>query len=78
MRVNVSLEERFDALMRQHELMFGESVVPPNRRCSKCQGLGHKTSVCPNKEFITFAQLEAAMEEENEEENERDHELEET
>jgi len=50
--------------------MFGVSLVPPNkpnlapvsmRRCSKCQGLGHKTSVYPNKEFISLAQLEAAM-----------------
>jgi len=28
----MSLEERFDAFKKQHELMFGESVVPPNRR----------------------------------------------
>ena len=81
----MSLEERFDALMRQHELMFGVSLVPPNkpnlapvsmRRCSKCHGLGHKTSVCPNKEFITLAQLEAAMVEENEDKS--DHTLKET
>ena len=49
-------------------------------RCSKCQGFGHTSSVCPNKEFITLAEWEAAMEEENEEEHEHesDHELEET
>ena len=85
----MTLEERFDALMRQHELMFGESLVPPNKpnpaplsikRCFKCQGLGHTPSDCPNKEFITLAEWEAAIEEENEEKNEdeRDHELEET
>jgi len=85
----MSSEERFDALMRQHELMFGESLVPPNRpnlapmsikRCSKCQGLSHTPLNCPNKEFITLAEWEAAMEEENEEKNEdeHDHELEET
>ena len=50
------------------------------KRCSKCQGFGHTSSVCPNKEFITLAEWEAAMEEENEEEHEHesDHELEET
>ena len=62
------LEERFDALMRQHELMFGESLVAPNKRCSKCRGLGHTPSVYPNKAIVTWAEWEAAMEEENEEE----------
>jgi len=61
----MSLEERFDAVMRQHEVMFGESPVPPNRpnlapmsikRCFKCEGLGHTSSDCPNKEFITLAE----------------------
>ena len=85
----MTLEERFDALMRQHELMLGESLVPPNRpnlnpmsikRHSKCQGFGHMPLDCPNKEFITLAEWEAAMEEENEakSEDERDQELEET
>jgi len=77
---SMSLEERFYALIRQHELIFGESLVLTNKRCSKCQGLGHTPSVCPNKAIITLAEWEAAMEEENEEKNEdeRDHELEET
>jgi len=64
----MSLEERFYALMRQHELMFGESLVAPNKRCSKCRGLGHTPSVYPNKAIVTLAEWEAAMEEENEEE----------
>jgi len=59
------LEERFDALMRRHALMFGESLVSPHtpnlapmsvKRCSKCQGFGHTSSNCPNKEFITLAE----------------------
>jgi len=67
----MSLEERFDALVRQHELMFGESLVPPNKpnpapmtieRSSKFQGLGHTPWDSPNKEFITFAEWKAAME----------------
>jgi len=37
------------------------------RRCSKCQGFGHTPSDCPNKEFITLAEWEVAMEEEKEE-----------
>ena len=85
----MSFNERFDALMRQHELMFGKSLVPRNRpslapmrnkRCCKCQGFGHSSSDCPDKEFITLPEWEAAMEEENAEENEdkSDHELEET
>ena len=88
MNPNIRLEERFDALVRQHESMFRVSLVPPKkpnlapksmRRYSKCQGLGHKTSVCPNKEVFTLAQVQAAMEE-NEEENEdtSDHKLKET
>jgi len=68
-----------DALVRQHQLMFGESLVPPNKpnpaplsieRCFKCQGLGQTPSDCPNKEFITLAEWEAAMEVELEEKNE--------
>ena len=70
----MSLEERFDACMRQHELMFGESLIPLNKRCSKCQGLGHTPSVCPNKEVVTLADWEAAMEVELEEEKEEVHE----
>jgi len=58
----MSLEERFDVLMRQHELMFGESLITLNKRRSKCRGLGHTPSVCPNKEFITLDEWEAAME----------------
>jgi len=60
----MSLEEKFDALMRQHELMFGESIFPPNKRCSKCQGLGHAPSVCPNQETITLAEWEAVLKKE--------------
>ena len=89
MTTSVSFNERFDALMRQHELMFGKSLVPRNRpslapmrnkRCCKCQGFGHTSSDCPDKEFITLPEWEAATEEENAEENEdkSDHELEET
>ena len=69
--------------------MFGKSLVPPNcpnlapmsiKRCSKCQGLGHTISDCPNKEFITLREWEVAMEEENKEKNdvERDDELKDT
>jgi len=68
----MSLEERFDACMRQHELMLGESLVPLNKSCSKCQGLGHTPSVCPNKEFITLDEWEAAMEVELEEEEQEE------
>jgi len=89
MSSSMTLEERFDALMRQHELMLGESLVPPNRpnlnpmsikRHSKCQGFGHMPLDCPNKEFITLAKWEAAIEEEIEEKNEDVHDckLEET
>ena len=74
--------------MRQHELLFGESLVSRNKpnlapmsigRCSKSQGLGHTTSDFPNKEFVTLAECEAAMKEESEEESEdeRDHKLDE-
>jgi len=64
--------------MRQHELMFGESLVPPNRpnlapmsitRCSKCQDFGHINLVCPNQETITLVEWDAAMEVELEEES---------
>ena len=50
------------------------------KRCSKCQGLGHITSDCRNKEFITLREWEVAMEEENKEKNdvERDDELKDT
>ena len=89
MCTSVSLNERFDALMTQHELTFGKSLVPPNcpnlapmsiKRCCKCQGFGHTVSDYPNKDFITLGEWEAAIEEENKEKNEdeRDHELEET
>ena len=53
--------------------MFGESLVPPNKpnpspmsikRCSKFQGLGHTTLVCPNQETITLAKWEAVMKKE--------------
>ena len=84
----MSLNERFDALMRQHEFLLAKSLVPPNRpkpdpinprRCFKCQGLGYTPSDCPNKEITSLAEWEKTMEEENEEENEdeSDHELEE-
>ena len=62
---SMTLEERFDALTRQHELLFEESLVAPNKpnpvpinikRYSQCQGLGHRPSDCPNKEIITFAE----------------------
>ena len=75
----MSLDERFEACMRRHELMFRVSLVPPKkpnlapksmRRCSKCQGLGHKASVHPSKEVITLDQWKVAMEEKNEEQNE--------
>ena len=75
----MSLEERFDECMRQHELMLGFSLVPHKKttlvaksmqRCSKCQGIGHSTSICPNKEAYTLAQVLEANEEKNEEENE--------
>ena len=85
----MTLEERFDALLRQHELPFEESLVPPNKPnpipmnikgCSTCQGLGQTSSDCPDKEIITLAEWEAIAEEENEEKNEdeSDHELNET
>ena len=75
----MSLEERFDECMRQHELMFRFSLVPHKKttlvaksmqRCSKCQGIGHSTSICPNKEAYTLAQVLEANEEKNEEETE--------
>lgn len=75
----MSLEERFDECMRQHELMFGFSLVPHKKatlvpmsmkRCSKCQGVGHSPSICPNKEAYTLAQVLEANEEKNEEETE--------
>ena len=65
--------EEIDALMRQHELMFGERLVPPNKPnptpmsiegCSKCQILGHITLLCPNQEIITLAEWEAVMKKE--------------
>jgi len=76
MSFNMSVEERFYALVRQHQLMFRESLVPPNKpnpepmsieRCFKYQGLGQTPSDCPNKEFITLAEWKAAMEVELEE-----------
>jgi len=89
MSTSVSLNNRFDAVMRQHDLMFWKSLVPPTcpnlapmsiKRCSKCQGFAHTSSDCFNKEFITLVEWEAAMKEENEEKNEdeRDHKLAET
>ena len=72
----MSLNERFDALMRQHELLFGKSLVPMVRlnpsplnpiKCFKCQGLGHTSLDYPNKKIITLAEWEVAMEEENKE-----------
>ena len=75
----MSLNERFDALMRQHEFLFGKILVPPirpnpgptnPRRCFKCQGLGHITSNYPNCNVITLAEW-AAMKEEFEEDEKR-------
>lgn len=75
----MSLEERFDECMRQHELMFGFSLVPHKKatlvpmsmkRCSKCQGVGHSPSICSNKEAYTLVQVLEAMEAKNEEERE--------
>jgi len=36
------------------------------KRRSKCQGFGHVPSDCPNKEFITLTEWEAAMKEQKE------------
>ena len=85
----MSMNERFDAFMRQHELMFGKGLVPlncpnlapiSNKRCSKCQDIGLTSSDCSNKKFVTLEEREATMEEDNEKKNEdeSDHELEET
>ena len=41
-----------------------------NRRCFKCQCLGHTASDCPNKEIISLAEWEATMKEKNQEEKE--------
>jgi len=51
-----------------------------NRRCFKCQGLGHIASDCPNHKVITLAKCSAVKEEFEEEEKEDDFEdeLEET
>ena len=79
MSFSISLEERFDECMRQHELMFRFSLVPHKKatlvpmsmkRCSKFQGVGHSPSICPNKEAYTLVQVLEAMEAKNEEERE--------
>ena len=51
-----------------------------NRRCFKCQGLGHIASDCPNRKVITLAEWATVKEEFEEEEKEDDFEdeLEET
>ena len=47
-----------------------------NRRCFKCQGLGHIGSECPNKIVVTLAEWIAVKEDFEEEENEVESELE--
>ena len=51
-----------------------------NRRCFKCQGLGHIASECPNRKVITLAEWAIVKEEFEEEEKacESEPELEET
>ena len=39
-----------------------------NRRCFKCQGLGHITSDCLNRRIITLVEWDAIREEDKEEE----------
>jgi len=46
-----------------------------NRRCFKCQGLGHIGSECPNKIVVTLAEWIAVKEDFEEEENEVESEL---
>jgi len=51
-----------------------------NRRCFKCQWLGHIASECPNRKVITLAEWATVMEdfEEEEKECESEPQLEET
>ena len=51
-----------------------------NRRCFKCQGLGHIASECPNRKVITLAEWTVVKEDFEEGENDvkSEQELEET
>jgi len=55
---------------------FRPNPNPSNRRCFKCQGLGHIASECPNRKVITLAEWTAVKEDFEEEENEVESELE--
>ena len=47
-----------------------------NRRCFKCQGLGHIAYECPNRKVVTLAEWATVKEVFEEEENEDEDELE--